>query len=169
VAIRLMQDEEILWESYQGVSYRRLHLIKDSLLTLMIVGAIYFMVNAIGSLPAIKISLLALVIGVAYVAIEQFKLRLVKYVITNERVIIRKGWLNVKLTSINLINILDTKAEQTVLEKLIRTGTVYLFTANDSQNSDDNFLQNVPKIANIDDPFGLHSKISEIIKESKRR
>lgn len=163
-----MKDEKIIWESYQGKTYRMFHLIKTSLLFLSILVLFIYIKSLLEINFMWKPFLALLIIGAIYIFVEQFKLKLVKYVITNERVIIKRGWLNIKLTSINLVNILDTKAEQTFKERLIRTGTIYLFTANDSQNSEDNFIQNVPRIANVDNPFERHSEIAEIIKESKR-
>lgn len=164
-----MKDEEVVWESYQGKSYRMFHLIKDSFVLIFGIIAIYFLVGKVSTASINKYMLILFLIGACYIAVQQIKMVLIKYVITNERIIIKRGWLNVKLTSISLVNILDTKAEQTVWEKIIKTGTVYLFTANDSQNDDSNFIQNVPKIANIDDPFTRHSKIAELLKESKKR
>lgn len=163
-----MKDEEIIWESYQGKRYRMFHLIKDSVLLLLLTFSLYYFAEKITTTPIWKYILILFLLGICYIGIKQIKMILIKYVITNERVIIKRGWLNVKLTSISLVNVLDMKAEQSVWEKIINTGTVYLFTANDSQNNDDNFIQNVPKIANIDDPFSRHSKIAELLKESKR-
>jgi len=163
-----MKDEEIIWESFQGKNYRVYHFIKDTFLTAIITIAIFFLLNKALPEYATEVTLAVLIIGVIYIIIEQIKLMLVKYVITSERVIIKRGWLNVKLTSISLINILDTKAEQSFAERMIKTGTVYLFTANDSQNNDKNFIQNVPEIANIDHPFDRHAMIAEIIKDSKK-
>lgn len=163
-----MKDEEIIWESYQGKRYRMFHLIKDSILLLLLTFSLYYFAEKLTTTPIWKYILILFLLGICYIGIKQIKMILIKYVITNERVIIKRGWLNVKLTSISLVNVLDMKAEQSVWEKIINTGTVYLFTANDSQNNDDNFIQNVPKIANIDDPFSRHSKIAELLKESKR-
>lgn len=163
-----MKDEEIIWESYQGKRYRMFHLVKDSVLLLLLTFSLYYFAGKITTTPIWKYILMLFLLGISYIGIKQIKMILIKYVITNERVIIKRGWLNVKLTSISLVNVLDMKAEQSVWEKIINTGTVYLFTANDSQNNDDNFIQNVPKIANIDDPFSRHSKIAELLKESKR-
>jgi len=169
MAINYMKGEEVVWESYQGKNYRLFHLIKDLLMVLIITGLIYYMLNMVIPDSSLKITLVLLLIGVGYIIFEQVQLTLVRYVITNERVIIKRGWFNVKLTSISLINILDTKVEQKFTERLIKTGTVYLFTANDSQNSDDNFIQNVPKIANVDNPFERHTMIAEIIKDTKAK
>jgi|SRR5699024_3484535 len=164
----MMKDEEVIWESFQGKNYRIFNLVKDTLIVIIFSIAIYYLSDLAFEEYKGKIMTVAILIGIAYIAIQQAKLMLVKYVITNDRVIIKRGWLNVKLTSITLTNVLDTKAEQNIKERLIRTGTVYLFTANDSQNSDDSFIQNVPKIANVDDPFGRHAMIAEIIKDAKR-
>src|SRR5690625_7757427 len=97
----------------------------------------------------LKILVFVCLLVLIVIAAIQIQLILVIYIVINERVIIRRGLLNVRLTSINLVNILDTKVEQRFYERLINTGTVYLFTANDSQNTDENFIQNVPVIANI--------------------
>src|SRR5690625_4448216 len=139
----------------------------------------------------LKILVFVCLLVLIFIAAKQIQLILVRYIVTNERVIIRRGLLNVRLTSINLVNILDTKVEQRFYERLINTGTVYLFTANDSQNTDENFIQNVPEIANIyepfneikntdknfiqnvqeianiDEPFKRHTMIAEIIKKKK--
>lgn len=169
MSVHLMKDEEVIWESFQGKNYRIFHLLKDTLFLIMVLLVLRFFADKVITVPTGKYILFLFLIGIIYITIKQIQMLLIKYVITNDRVIIRRGWLNVKLTSISLVNILDTKVEQSFWERLIKTGTVYLFTANDSQNNDDNFIQNVPKIANIDDPFKRHSKIAEIIKESKRK
>src|SRR5699024_554637 len=168
MAVHSMDDEKIIWKSYQGKRYRLTIFIRDLLFAVLAIGLLHYAIGEIGILKEGNtlwkmtgiLSLLAIII----IGINQLKLLMMVYVITNERVIIKRGWLNRKLISIRLENIIDTKAEQSFSERLIRTGTVYLFTANDSQNSDDTFIQNAPKISNIDNPFERHSEISQLLK-----
>src|SRR5699024_12425469 len=97
MAIKYMKDEEVVWESYQGKNYRLFYLIKDLLMVLILTVLIYYLLDTVIPNSSLKITLVFLLIGLGYIIIEQVKLRLVRYVITNERVIIKRGWFNVKL------------------------------------------------------------------------
>lgn len=169
MAIHLMDNESIVWRSHQGKNYRRFFLIRDLLLTIIVSVLIFYSLNTIITLSNKKmvwiITGLVFVIGIIVMGIKQFTLLMSLYIITTERVIIKRGWLNRRLTSIKLENIIDTKAEQSFAERLIKTGTIYLFTANDSHNSDEKFIQNVPEISNIDYPFKRHAKIVKLLKQ----
>jgi|SRR5690625_791916 len=172
MAIHLMDDEKIIWKSFQGKNYRLTILIRDILLSTLAIFLIHYSFTEIGMFKGNgtnwKITGVLSLLAILVIGVNQLKLLMQIYVITNERIIIKRGWLNRKLTSIKLVNILDTKAEQSFGERLIKTGTVYLFTANDSHNNDDSFIQNVPKIENIDNPFERHSKISQLLKKKQR-
>jgi len=165
--LNLFKNEEIIWESYQAKKYRLFFFIRDLLILLLSLFVVWKATSSFSASSTLKILGLVGLLGLIFIAAKQIQLILVRYIVTNERVIIRRGLLNVRLTSINLVNILDTKVEQRFYERLINTGTVYLFTANDSQNTDENFIQNVPEIANIDEPFKRHTMIAEIIKKKK--
>lgn len=172
MAIKLMNNEEIIWKSHEGKNYRKFILFRDSLVWLLIICLIFYVLNNVLS-DYISLSfkfkfifmVISLIVALTFIFINQFLLLMNLYVITNERVIIKSGLLNRRVTSIRLENIIDTKAEQNFIGRLIKSGTIYLFTANDSQNSDDEFIMNVPKFANIDDPFTRHSKIVELLKK----
>lgn len=169
MAIQLMKNEEILWQSHEGQNYRKYILVRDSILALLIMIVTFFVLSTFVSFISGKLTFffigIVFIISIITIAVNQFMLFTNLYVITNERVIIKRGWLNRRITSIRLENIIDTKAEQNFRGRLIKSGTIYLFTANDSQNSDDEFIKNVPEISNVDDPFKRHSKIVELLKK----
>lgn len=170
MAIHLMENESIVWKSHQGKNYRRFFLIRDILLGLILSGLTFYVLqtfmNSSGNINPWMISIIVFLIFLIFAGIHQFLLMIDLYVITTDRVIIKRGLLNRKITSIKIENIIDTKIEQSFLKRLIKTGTIYLFTANDSHNNDEEFIQNVPEISNIDHPFKEHAKIVELFKKN---
>src|SRR5699024_2734305 len=106
--LNLFETEDVIWESYQGKGYRFFYLARDVFILLILLIATWFATKSLTNSTTFKIMGGFLFLGSIYITVKQIQLILVKYLITNERVIIKRGWLNVRLTSINLVNILDT-------------------------------------------------------------
>ncbi len=52
-----------------------------------------------------------------------------QYVFTNQRVLIRRGWLNVKTISIHYNRMTDASVKQDIIDRIIKIGTLSLSTA----------------------------------------
>lgn len=170
MSVQLMTNEELVWKSFPGVRYRSFIFARDFFT--FVFSSIIFYYGMSDLLPGLFSDKVLLyiswgisIIGLIFSSFNQIQFLLIKYYITTERLIIMKGFFNRKLTSIKLEHIHDTKVIQSFSERLIKTGSIYVFTANDSNGSDDenNFLNRVPSIKNIDDPFVIHRKLEEML------
>lgn len=163
----LTENEEILWQSRIGTHYRSAVLIGQSLLSIAILVGLYILLTKLDYVSEGKYLLLPLLlIAIIYISFKQLMLYANLYVITNERIIIKRGIIRRKLTSIRLENILDTRTTQSILGRIIRYGSVYFYTANQSHESND-FKESIPEFELINNPFKEQSKISHIHKEYK--
>lgn len=163
MAVSLMKNEKIVWKSYPGKNYRLFVLGRDLALGIFSALVVYFLLEFLGVKNQKALFIPSVVIFVLWgilAAANQIALILVQYILTTERIIIKKGWLNRTLISIRHENIVDTEVKQSVKERVINTGTIYLYTANDSQTSE---LNKTPMIENIDFPFERHTKIMEVL------
>lgn len=165
MAIHLKRNENIVWKSHPGKNYRTLILFRDLLLGIFSSVFIYLGLKEFGmesksALLGISgfIFGLWLLLGV----VNQISMILITYVVTNERIIIKRGWLNRKLIDIPLDHIVTTEVRQSFQERVISSGTIYIKTANDVGTDGD-------KINNIDNPFRLNTLISEVIDEVEEK
>lgn len=158
-----MRNEKIVWKSYPGKNYRMFILGRDLALGIFSSLIIYFLLEFFGikNQKALIISS-GVIFGLWSIlaGANQISLILVQYIVTTERIIIKKGWLNRNLISIRHENIVDTEVKQSMKERIINTGTIYLYTANDNQASE---LNKTPMIENVDFPFKRHTKIMEVL------
>lgn len=176
MSLQLMKDEKILWKSYPGKKYRTFLFITQFGLALLI--SIFFGVVAkelgMGAVFTSKvttiISIGIVLVGLIYAGYNQLMFLFIQYFITTDRIIIKRGWLNRKLSSTKHENIHDTKVEQSFTERLISTGHVYIFTANDTNVSlDSSFLNTVPCFKSIDDPFMVHQLLEQAVEENSKQ
>jgi len=170
LSIHLMTNERLVWSSFPGVRYRSFIFARD--LSAFIFSAIIFYYGLGESLPGLisdktllYISFAIGLIGFFFASVTQIQFLLIRYYLTTERLIIKKGFFNRKLTSIKLEHVHDTKVIQSFSERMIKTGSIYVFTANDSNggNAEEDILHRVPSIKNIDDPFLVHQKLEEML------
>lgn len=175
MAIHLLKDEKIKWKSYPGKKYRTFLFATQFGVALVAFILLLYLNKEIGLSDIIGektigfLSIAILVVGGLYAGYNQFMLLFIQYFITTDRIIIKKGFLNRKLTSIKHENIHDIKVEQTFAERLIATGHVYIFTANDSGITEDSHLTNVPSFQNIDDPFQIHQILEQAVEENSKQ
>lgn len=172
MSIHFMSNEELIWKSFPGVRYRSFIFARD--FSLFIFFAILFYYGVDEFIPGflsdkVLLSLTFSIggIGLIFAGITQIQFLLVRYYLTSERLIIKRGFFNRNLTSIKLEHVHDTKIVQSFSERLIGTGSIYLFTANDSKGADgEDVLHRVPAIKNIDDPFLVHQKVEEMVERN---
>ena len=163
-----MKNEKVLWESHPGRNYRSFIFIRDIIGGLLSSGAVYYILDAMGvSNKSVLIfgPLIMFALWLLLAAVNQISMLLITYTVTSDRIIIKRGWLNRKLTALPKENIIDSKVTQSIQERVINSGTIYLFTANDSSNDENSYIDRTPRIENIDAPFRLHNLISEVIDE----
>jgi uncharacterized membrane protein YdbT with pleckstrin-like domain len=103
--------------------------------------------------------------GILFAAFRQINFLLVRYILTNERIVIQTGFLSRNLTSVKLEHINNTDVRQSFSERLIKTGSIYFFTPNDDASADSttNALYKLPAFRNIDDPFEIHAKVEQLL------
>lgn len=169
MSLYLMKGERILWKSFPGKRFRMFILTRDLALTALFGYLLHYALTALGqdfiSGSLIwKIILCGVVFGFIMAGANQISFLFTRYYITNDRLIIKRGFISRKLTSIKHENIHDTKVHQSIFERGLRCGNVYVFTANDSNVSEDdqNPLNKVPCLKQIDDPFKIHNLLSEV-------
>lgn len=167
MAIHLVKGEKVIWESHPGKNYRLFVLFRDLALAFGSMGLFYYGLANLLGINDLKISLggsfIVFLLGLIYSIVNQINYILIVYCITDERIIIKKGWLNRKLTSIKHKSITDTKVHQTFTQRMIKSGDIYIFTANDSNPSiDGESLNRIPMIENIDNPFKFHALVADV-------
>jgi len=163
----LTENEDILWKSRIGTHYRIAVLIGQSILVIAVLTLIYIGLSKMDWLSLGKYLLLIIfLISAIFIGAKQLALFANLYLITNERIIIKRGIIKRKLTSIRLENILDTRTTQSIMGRIIRYGSVYFYTANQSHDSND-FKESIPEFEFINNPFKEQSTISKIHKENK--
>lgn len=167
MGIHLLRGETIIWKSFPGTRYRLMVLFRDVTISIaagfVLAEGLKMMNESISTSALWTGGGIAAGLGLLFSLINQLNFLLVRYYITNERVLIKKGFLNVKLTSIKHEHIVDTKVTQRLSDRVINTGTIFLFTANDtaaSQNDQDP-LNVTPSFQNIDEPFRIHQLLEE--------
>lgn len=159
MAIHLKRGEYTIWKSYPGKNYRLLILFRDLILGVLSSLIFYFGLKEYEIVSAIVttwISVVILLLWVLLALVNQISLMLIKYLVTNERIIIKRGWLNRNLIDIPNGHVVTTEVKQSLQERLINSGTIYIKTANDVNTTGD-------KIANIDNPFFINTIISEVV------
>lgn len=174
LAIPLIKDEHIIWKSYPGFNYRMFILVRDLVLAIAMMMVIKELIPS--TIPDVfsdeiisKFSYIVLGLGLLVAAAKQISFLFIQYMITSERFIIKRGFISRKVTSIKLEYIHDTKVKQTVSDRLLKIGTLYVFTANDSHGLSDgpSFLHSIPSFQNIDDPFRVHQMLEQILEEKE--
>jgi len=177
MSIRLMKEEKIVWKSFPGKKYRTFLFVSQFGLPL-ILGIILFNVSKelnfdqnIHEKFSVAVLLIVGVLGLLYALYNQVLLLFLQYYITSDRVIIQKGFLNKQVSSIKHEHIHDIKIEQSLSQRMISTGHIFIFTANDStiNPNDSNFLNNVPCFANIDNPFQVHQLLEEAVEQNSKQ
>jgi uncharacterized membrane protein YdbT with pleckstrin-like domain len=169
MSIHLMRDEQIVWSSFPGKRYRSYVFFRDLCFYLIAAVLLHECLNQL--LPTIHTALIRNLpyglagLGIILAGINQLKFLLVRYYLTTDRIVISTGFFSRRLSSIKFVHISDIKINQTFSERLLKTGTIYIFTANDSNiNEDDsNSLNRVAAFKNIDEPFDVHSKLEELM------
>lgn len=85
---------------------------------------------------------LAVLLGVSLVIVPVLRWRTSRYVITTHRVMVRKGILNKTGKDITLSKITDVSFSQTLLDRMVGSGTLSIESAGDSPNED---FQAIPR------------------------
>lgn len=162
----LMPGEKELWFSYPGKRYRLFIFLRDFAISILLGFGTYFFIDyfniELGKFKLyipIAISLLMIILGIY----NQILLMLVRYRITNKRVIIKKGLINRRLMDIKLKNILETEVKQNVNQLMMGCGTIFIYTANDVYENYGNGEQTTPRIENIDNPFEIHNLLKNAL------
>ena len=85
-------------------------------------------------------------IAVPLVVVPYLRWRTTRYVVTSHRVMVRRGILSKAGKDITLSKITDVSFEQTLLDRMIRAGTLSIESAGDSP---DESLRNIPHSDNV--------------------
>lgn len=167
MSIHLMKDEEIVWSSFPGRNYRLFILARDlglgilsSVLSTQIPKMMYleFSTKTLFIMASVIFALFLI-----FAIVNQITFLLTRYYLTTERVVIKKGILNRRLTSLKYEHIIDTKIKQPFQELVIKTGSIYIFNANDNYSSLEEGPQNISCLKHIDNPYHIHSKLEQLI------
>ena len=82
------------------------------------------------SLSFLLIPLIGLIIGAIPALLKNF---FTTYYITNQKVIIEKGWIGRDYDIVKLERVLDVNLDVTVIDSIFKTGCIKLCTANDNE------------------------------------
>lgn len=175
MSIHLISNERILWQSFPGVRYRTFVFTRDIMLFVFMSIIFYFGIQdflpgVVNDRLLLYLSIGLVILGVIFAAVTQIQFLLIRYYLTSDRLIIQKGFFNRKLTSIKLEHVHDTKVHQSFAERLLKTGSIYVFTANDSIGTESGTedLHLVPAIKFIDEPFLIHQQIEETLEQNSK-
>lgn len=164
MAIHLKRSERVVWKSNIGRNYRLLALFRDIILGILTAILFYAGLKEFGVQSKeilFWVCSLSFLMWLFLAAVNQISFLLISYVVTNERIIIKRGWLNRNLIDIPLDHVVSTEVKQSVQERVINSGTIYIKTANDLSTDGD-------RISNVDNPFRLNTIISEVIDEEEK-
>lgn len=175
LGVQLIRGEQVVWKSFPGKNYRMFIFFRDMMLTIIISMLVYkssesflnFLPQKVVTYTSVGIGL----VGLLYCLITQINFLLVRYFITNERILIQRGLISRHLTSVKFENINDVKVEQSISDRMLKIGTIYFFTANDSGSpmNDSNPLYSIPAFKTIDNPFQIHAIVEEQLEEQKEK
>lgn len=173
MGIKLLDGEEVVWKSFPGKRYRTVILFRD--LSISFFVALMIQQVLVNLLPdffkdglGFKVAAVFFFIGFCIAMYTQINFLLVRYMMTTERIVISKGFLNRDLTSLKYEHILDTKVKQSFADMIIKTGTVFITNANDrADERDASALDRIASFKNIDDPFFVHKTLEEFIEEQQ--
>ena len=84
----------------------------------------------------------AVLLGIPLVIVPFLRWRTTRYVITTHRVMLRQGIVNKSGKDITLSKITDVSFQQTVLDRIIRSGSLHIESAGDSPDEN---LSNIPR------------------------
>lgn len=85
--------------------------------------------------------LVAVVVAIPLVVVPFLRWRTTHYVVTSHRVMVRRGILSKSGKDITLSKITDVSFEQSVLDRIVKAGTLLIESAGDSPNE---YLRNIP-------------------------
>lgn len=91
--------------------------------------------------------LVLVLIGVSYGLIAYLRWLRLLYVITEEEIYVKIGLISRDVTQVPLDRVQNSSYTQSVLERFLSYGTIYVYTA--GTHTDDVVLRNVPKPRNI--------------------
>lgn len=167
IAIHLMRGEKVIWKSFPGKNYRMFILGRDlgfglfvSLFSYMGRDMFYL---GLSDKFMLTTSIIIFLLFFCLAIFNQINFLLTQYFLTNQRIIIKKGLLNRNLSSVKLEHIIDTRVEQKLSDRLIRSGTIYIFNSNDRFDDKDHENDKVAAFRNIDNPFLVHRTMEEIL------
>ncbi len=102
---------------------------------------------------AIRVWILWIVAVIAYIIllvpllIQFIRWKKIHYMITDERVVIRTGILNINERSIMINKIENFEVKRNIIDRILNTGDITLFTEGESQEGS---LEDVPKITDVE-------------------
>lgn len=173
IALHLLRGEQIVWKSYPGKNFRLFICIRDLFLGVFC-GVITYMGLAMLELGIptsvlVGLSIAAFSLLFVFAIVNQINFLLTQYILTDERIIIRTGVLNRRLVSLKYEHVLDTNVVQSLQDRLIKTGTIYIFNANDRYDHEENPQGKAAAFRNIDQPFRVHNQLEEYLEANQIR
>lgn len=169
--LRLINGEEIIWKSFPGKRYRMFILFRDIFVSLFLVMMLYYTTLEYAPIEIEKTTLLLICsvlfgLGLFIALIHQIQFLLIQYFITNERVVIKRGFFNRRLSSVKLEHVLDIEVRQNFTERIIGVGTLYITNANDRQfDSGTEALTDAAAFKFIDTPWERHRELEQILED----
>ena len=83
-----------------------------------------------------------------------------EFVLTDQRVVVKRGWLNIQTVSIQYARITDVSIAQTLIDRILKIGALSISTAGNEGHR--------IAMAHVEDPQGLKKELHEL-KEKYRR
>lgn len=168
VSVPLMRNEKLVWSSFPGRNYRVYTFIKDMIAG--IIAAILAFAFIPEKYTTISYWIMGISLGICLVIaiFHQLEFLFIRYYITSERIMIRRGILQVKLISLKYEHIINTEIKQTIAERMISTGSIYLFNANDD-SEESSSKDKLSSLQNVDDPMKIYIMIQELIEDNELR
>ena len=122
---------------------RSLHPHWLTMLTPTVLGAVLVTPdNSTSNLIQLILVVILLLVAVILVVVPFLRWRTTHYVITSHRVMVRRGILSKAGKDITLSKITDVSFHQSLLDRIIRSGTLTIESAGDSA---DELLRNIPR------------------------
>jgi uncharacterized membrane protein YdbT with pleckstrin-like domain len=161
--MELRDGEQLIWEGRPTWRAMLSFYLKWGVLALLPAIVVGVLNGVFDTDISLSLAILATIILLVLVVAGGWLLRLgTYYLITDHRIMIRRGILSRRESSASLDRVQNVNTSQTFIERLLNTGSVDFDTAGtDSQDADFTFN-------GIDDPHGLRDKIDTVTQSRSR-
>jgi uncharacterized membrane protein YdbT with pleckstrin-like domain len=161
--MELRGDESLVWEGRPTWRAMLAYYVKWGLLALLPAVVVALLNGLTDTDLPLELAILATAILLVIVLAVGWLLRIgTYYLITDHRIMIRRGILSRRERSASIDRVQNVNTSQTLIERLLNTGSVDFDTAG-SDADESNFT-----FAGIDDPHGLRDRLDAITQQRTR-